>query len=176
MPNLIGTQIKLQVLLLRMGLVAVVALAVFSSGVFFGGALEKSSWQKKALQAAEVSTKIIRAKEGETQQCRAEIEKYNQATAVIQEQIKADLIAAAEARAQAAEEARARAKESNIKAQRVLIALQEIKEGVDNGKFDPCTNTIADSNFIGLLNDALATNRGGNTGSDGDLPGSGAGD
>lgn len=171
MPNT-----QLASLAFRVGMVALVAITILSVGIFFGAQLERSHWQKRALQAAKVSSQIINTKENETQQCRAEVEKYNKANAAMQEKIAADLLQDREARKQAELEAIARDRDNRAKAQRVLIALQDIKDGIDNGKFDACTNTVADSNFIGLLNDALAANRSGDPGSDGRVPGSGAGD
>lgn len=172
----ISPQTKLASIALRVGLVALVVLAVFFVGLVFGGQLEKTKWQRKALQAAKVSTEIINIKQGETEQCRAQVSKFTLATAEIEQRRIAELQKDRQARDEAAREAAARDKDSRQKAQRVLAALLQIQEGIDSGKFDACTNTIADSNFIGLLNEAITTNRSGYAGRDGALSDSGAGD
>jgi phosphoribosylaminoimidazole carboxylase (NCAIR synthetase) len=172
----ISPQTKLASIALRVGLVALAVLAIFAAGLVFGGQLEKASWQKKALQAAKVSTEIINVKQGETEQCRAQVAKFTLATTEIEQRRIAELQKDRQAREIAAQEAAIRDKDSRQKAQRVLTALLQIQEGIDSGKFDACTNTIADSNFIGLLNDAITTNRSGYAGRDGPVSDTGAGD
>jgi TolA-binding protein len=172
----ISPQNKLASIAIRVGLVALAVLAIFSAGLMFGGALEKSSWQKKAFQAAQVSTEIINVKQNETEQCRAQVAKFTLATTEIEQRRIAELQKDRQAREIAAQEAAIRDKDSRKKAQRVLTALLQIQEGIDSGKFDSCTNTIADSNFIGLLNDAITTNRNSYAGSNGPVPDTGAGD
>jgi hypothetical protein len=172
----ISPQTKLASVAFRIGLIALAVLAIFAAGLMFGGALERSSWQKKALRAAHVSTEIINRKEGEVEQCRAQVSKFTLATAQIEQRRIAELQRDRQARQLAEEAAASRDKYSRQRAQKVLTALLEIQEGIENGKFDTCTNTVADSNFIGLLNSAIAANRDSVSGRDSALPDSGAGD
>lgn len=176
MLNPISTQISIAKIALVAGLLGLVVLGVFGLGMGLGSNLERVKWQKRIISTADVSTQIISKKEGETQQCRAQVAEFARVTAELEQKRSAELLEDRAAREQAAREQSNRDKDTRQKAQLVLTALQGIRDDINNGKFDPCTNTIADNNFIGLLNETLAANRSGIPGRDGPVPDSGAGD
>lgn len=149
---------------LRVAVVAGVLLASTSVGVYFGYNLGASSWKGKAVKMAEVSSQIIRKREEETKQCQAQADEYNRANSALSKQIAEKILQDSEARKQAALEGEARERESRKRSGEVLTALKQIREDIQNGKFDPCTSTLADPAFIGLLNDTLARNRSGDAG------------
>ena len=144
---------------LRVAVVAGSLLAASSVGGFFGYNLGASSWKGKVVRQAENSSAIIMKKEGELQQCRSQVDEYNRSNAALSKQIADKILQDQEARKQAAREAEARERDSRKRSGEVLAALKQIREDINNGKFDPCTSTLADPDFIGLLNDTLARNR-----------------
>lgn len=176
MLNPISTQISIGKVALVAGLLGLVVLGTFGLGVGLGSNLERVKWQKRAISTAETCTQITNKKEGETQQCRAQVAEFARVTAELEQKRSAELLEDRAAREQAAREQSSRDKDARQKAQLVLTALQGIRDDINNGKFDPCTNTVADSNFIGLLNDALSANRSGIPGRDGPVSDSGTGD
>lgn len=149
---------------LRVAVVAGSLLAATSVGGYFGYNLGSSQWKGKVVRQAENSSRIIQIKENETQQCRAQADEFNRASAELSRQLAQKVLEDKEAREQAAREGAARERESRKRAGEVLAALNQIREDIQNGQFDPCTSTLADPVFIGLLNDTLSKNRGGDTG------------
>ena len=129
--------------------------AIFSFGAYVGGTMSAGKWKARAYETAANGSKIIAAKQGEADQCRAQIDKINVA---IMEQEAAQSARAAKDRAERAaaeREARIRDQQKLEKESRVLAALEEIKDGIESGQFDACVSTVADREFIGLLNSAL---------------------
>ena len=149
---------------LRVAVVAGSLLAASSVGGYFGYNLGASHWKGRIVRQAENSSRIIQIKENELQECRAQADEFNRASADLSRQITQNVLEDKEAREQAAREGAARERESRKRAGEVLAALTQIREDIQNGQFDPCTSTLADPDFIGLLNDTLAKNRSGDTG------------
>lgn len=151
-------------------MVAVVSLAVFGSGLYLGHALGSSSWKGKAFQQAQNSSKVISKKENETQQCRAQVDKANAANLQLAEELAVKNKQDRAARDQASREAAARERESRERNKIILASLEKIRDDITTGKFDACTGTVADAEFIRLLNETIAANRNSVPRRDGDLP------
>ncbi len=148
----------------------VAAIGVFGLGYKVGGEMAASSFKGKIIQQAEISTQIIDRKEGDIEQCRAQVSKINETVAAQGRKLAGKLEADAKARRLAASEAKIREAESKVRMTRVMEALADIRQGIDDGKFDACVGTDADPEFVRLLNDAL-TEGGDSPGRDGGMPG-----
>lgn len=163
-------QAKIGMILLKLFLGLVGVLAVFGLGMVFGGQLASSHWKSRVIQQAENSSIVIAKKEGERDQCRAQIDKVNKALSEQKDELAKRNRQDQEARAQARREAAERDKKDREQAALVMAALEQLRDDITEGKFDACTGTVADTDYMRLLNEILAASAGSdNAGRDGGL-------
>lgn len=134
--------------------------AVFGLGVTVGfewGEGKSERYYLKLLKSeAQTASDLIDVKNGQINQCHAQVDEINRVTAETEQRINAMLSEDAQERQRAQREARARAVAATERNDRLIDALQNLKDNIDASNLNPCMGEPVDPDYVGLLNDALA--------------------
>lgn len=141
------------------GIVGVIS--IFGLGVKLGTEFESGKADGKLLQAMQAASDVVDIKNGELEQCRASVAAINETVAQQGKKLARAYANDSAARRKAEAEARERDQANQERQKAVIEALTKLKGGIENADFGVCAGERADSDYIGLLNETLATARGG---------------